>query len=183
MIVEIEEQALNKKVQSGDSNAMNSLISGYYQSVFAFFYKNTSNYHQPKDLTQEVFIKMVAGISSYRLKTPFKNWLFTIASNHLKNYYRTQSRHPKCVELSEEYIAKNNSMADIAAQNDISAALSHLPPEQRETIILRYYNKFSIKEISKITGARNPTKKQKMPRLFFDYRTATNGSVVSIYDS
>lgn len=158
----MEEQALIKKVQSGDSNAMNSLISGYYQSVFAFFYKNTSNFHQSKDLTQEVFIKMVAGISSYRPKTPFKNWLFTIASNHLKNYYRTQSRYPECVELSEEYIAINNSMADIAAQNDIRTALSRLPPEQRETIILRYYNEFSIKEISRITGAREPTVKARI---------------------
>lgn len=158
----MEEQSLIKKVQSGDGEAMTALIRGYYTPIFAFFYKNTSNYHQSKDLTQEVFIKMVAGISSYRPKTPFKNWLFTIASNHLKNYYRTLSRHPECVEIPEEYIATNDPTTDIAAENDVRAALYRLPPEQRETIILRYYNEFSIKEISKITGAKETTVKARI---------------------
>ncbi len=158
----MEEQALIKKVQSGDDNAMNSLISGYYQSVFAFFYKNTGNYHQSEDLTQEVFIKMAAGISSYRPKMPFKNWLFTIASNHLKNYYRTLSRRPGCVELFDEYVAADNDIADFGVKNDIKAALEHLPPEQKEAVILRYYNDFSIKDISKITGAKETTVKARI---------------------
>lgn len=158
----MDEQALIKKVQSGDDEAMNNLISGYYQSIFAFFYKNTSNYHQSKDLTQEVFIKMVAGISKYRPKTPFKNWLFTIASNHLKNYYRTLSRHPECVEITDEYITMTNDISDVGVETDIKSALSHLPPEQREAVILRYYNEFSIKEISRITGAMETTVKARI---------------------
>lgn len=158
----MEEQALIKKVQSGDDDAMNSLISGYYQSIFAFFYKNTGNYHQSKDLTQEVFIKMVAGISKYRPKSPFKNWLFTIASNHLKNYYRTLSSHYEWTEITDECIKTTNDIANIALENDIKVALRHLPPEQRETVILRYYNDFSIKEISKITGAMETTVKARI---------------------
>lgn len=158
----MEEQVLIKKVQSGDEEAMNSLISGYYQSIFAFFYKNTGNYHQSKDLTQEVFIKMVAGISKYRPKSTFKNWLFTIASNHLKNYYRTLSRHPEWIEITDECFKTTNDIANIALESDVKVALRHLPPEQRETVILRYYNDFSIKEISKITGAKETTVKARI---------------------
>lgn len=158
----MEEQLLIKKVQNGDSEAINILISEYYQSIFAFFYKNTSNYHQSKDLTQEVFIKMMAGISRYSPKTPFKNWLFTIASNHLKNYYRTLSRRPVCVEISEEHIAVDNKIENIAIESDIKAALSSLPSEQKEAIILRYYHDFSIKDISKITGAKETTVKARI---------------------
>lgn len=104
---------------------------------------------------------MVAGISKYRPKTPFKNWLFAIASNHLKNYYRTLSRRPECVEITE-YITAADDTADIGAESDIKAALEHLPPRQRETVILRYYNDFSIKEISKITGAMETTVKARI---------------------
>ena len=158
----MEEQVLIKNIQNGDSDAMTVLIGSYYQSIFAFFYKNTSNYHQSKDLTQEVFIKMVASINSYRPKSPFKNWLFAIASNHLKNYYRTHSRQPDYVDISEEYFTSENPMAAIAAENDVKAALKRLPPEQREAVILRYYNGFSIKDISKITGAKEPTIKARI---------------------
>ncbi len=71
--MDMSEQNLVRKIQSGDKAAMNEIISKYYQPVFAFFYKNVGNYHQAKDLTQEVFMKMAAGISKYRPKTPFKN--------------------------------------------------------------------------------------------------------------
>lgn len=158
----MNEQDLIRKVQSGDSVAMNDIISNYYQSVFAFFYKNTGNYHQSKDLTQEVFIKMVSGISKYRPQTPFKNWLFTIASNHLKNYYRTLSRSPKYGELTEEYAANDHDLTNIAIESDLKAALALLPPEQKEAVILRYYHDFSIKDISKITGTKETTVKARI---------------------
>ncbi len=159
------ENDLIKKAQDGDEDALNSLITNYYQAVFAYFYKNTSQYHQSKDLTQEVFIKMVSGISRYKPKASFKSWLFTIASNHLKNYYRLLSRHPEDLELSDDILTNESvtsEINEIQMRNDIKVALSHLPSEQRETVILRFYNDFSIKEISKITGAMETTVKARI---------------------
>ena len=158
----VNENDLIKKVQSGDENAMNLLISDYYHSVFAYFYKNTNKYHQSKDLTQEVFIKMVSGISKYKSKAPFKSWLFTIASNHLKNYYRSRSRHPEHLDFSEDIPINEPIISRMEIIADISQALVNLPPEQKETIILRFYNDFSIKEISKITGATETTVKARI---------------------
>ena len=158
----MKENDLIKKVQSGDENAMNILITNYYQSVFAYFYKNTSRYHQSKDLTQEVFIKMVSGISRYKPRASFKSWLFTIASNHLKNYYRLLSRHPEYLELSDDIPTSDHTVSDIEIKNDLKEALYHLPPEQKETVILRFYNDFSIKEISKITGVMETTVKARI---------------------
>ena len=158
----MSEQNLVRKIQSGDKAAMNEMISKYYQPVFAFFYKNVGNYHQAKDLTQEVFMKMAAGISKYRPKTPFKNWLFTIASNHLKNYYRTISRRPENYELFEDYPAPDNEVDKILILSDTQAALTRLPIEQKEAVILRFYYGFSIHDISKITGAKESTVKARI---------------------
>ncbi|MDE6686230.1 MAG: RNA polymerase sigma factor [Lachnospiraceae bacterium] len=162
MVAGVKENDLIKDVQSGSREAMNILIGNYYQAVFAYFYKNTSKYHQSKDLTQEVFIKMVSGISRYRPKASFKSWLFTIASNHLKNYYRLLSRHPEYLEISEDVPASETVVSEVEIKNDIKEALAHLPPEQKETIILRFYNDFTIKEISKITGAMETTVKARI---------------------
>lgn len=158
----MKENDLIKKVQDGDEEAMNSLITNYYQAVFAYFYKNTSQYHQSKDLTQEVFIKMVSGISRYKPKASFKSWLFTIASNHLKNYYRLLSRRPEYLELSDDISTNEPGTSEIEMKNDIKEALSRLPSEQRETVVLRFYNDFSIKEISKITGTKETTAKARI---------------------
>lgn len=158
----MKENDLIKNVQSGSRDAMNILIGNYYQAVFAYFYKNTSKYHQSKDLTQEVFIKMVSGISRYKPKASFKSWLFTIASNHLKNYYRLLSRHPEYLEISEDIPTSETIVPEIEIKSDMEKALDHLPPEQKEAVILRFYNDFTIKEISKITGTMETTVKARI---------------------
>ncbi|MCM1217580.1 MAG: RNA polymerase sigma factor [Lachnospiraceae bacterium] len=162
MEAQVQETEWVKSAQRGDENALNNLISSYYQPVFAYFYKNTGSYHQSKDLTQEVFIRMAAGISRYKPRAAFKSWLFTIASNHLKNYYRTLSRHPECMELSEEMEAGGAETYKADLKNDVEAALAHLPPEQKEAVILRFYSGFTIKEISGITGALETTVKARI---------------------
>lgn len=158
----VKELDLIRKAQIGNEEALNTLIGEYYQPVFAYFYKNTNHYHRSKDLTQEVFIKMVASISKYKPTAPFKSWIFTIASNHLKNHYRTSSRHPECLELPEDIPAIDASVEKIGMAEDIQTALEHLPPKQKEAIILRYYYDFSIKEIAKITSTIEPTVKARI---------------------
>lgn len=158
----MEETDLIRSVQSGNEDAMSNLINSYYQAIFAYFYKNTNQYHQSKDLTQEVFIKMISGISRYKPKASFKSWLFTIASNHLKNYYRTLSRHPEYVGLSDDIVTEESTIIGAEMKKDINIALSHLPLEQRESIILRFYNDFSIKEIARITGVMETTVKARI---------------------
>ena len=162
MEVRVKETDLVRSAQRGDENALNHLINSYYQSVFAYFYKNTGRYHQSKDLTQEVFIKMVTGISRYKPRAPFKSWLFTIASNHLKNYYRTISRHPEQMELSDEIAVSRSGASEADMKSDIEAALEQLPAEQKEAIILRFHSGFTIKEISGITGAMETTVKARI---------------------
>lgn len=158
----MEEYLFIKKAQRGDKEALSSLIAFYYRPVYTYFYKNTDQYHLSMDMTQEVFIKMAAGISGYKPRAPFKSWLFTIASNHLKNYYRTASRRPGLSELSEDIPADISVTSRVEIRCDIQKALEGLPPEQRETVILRFYNEFSVKEIAKITGAMETTVKARI---------------------
>lgn len=80
----MDERELLDKARKGGMT-MEALITAYHRRVFAFFYKNTGDYPQSKGLPQEAFVKMVGGISGYRPQKPFKNWLFTITSNHFKD--------------------------------------------------------------------------------------------------
>lgn len=105
---------------------------------------------------------MISGISRYKPKASFKSWLFTIASNHLKNYYRTLSRHSEYVGLSDDIIAEESAIIVAEMKKDMNIALSRLPQEQRESIILRFYNDFSIREIARIMGVMETTVKARI---------------------
>lgn len=159
----MSEKELIESIQSGNKKALNILIEQYYQLIFGYFYKATGrDYHLSKDLTQEVFIKMVVSIEKYKYKTEFKNWLFTIASNHLKNYWRGVNRQPVYCELKEEVESSGNNIEQKVKEAEMINALNTLPKEQREVVILRYYSGFQIKEIAKITKTKESTVKMRI---------------------
>lgn len=105
---------------------------------------------------------MISSISRYKHRSQFKSWLFTIASNHLKNYYRFRFRHPEPEELDENTpeIFDEATKADL--RNDVQEALLNLPVEQKEAIVLRYYQGFTFREIAEITGENESTIKARV---------------------
>ena len=156
------EKELIRRVQAGDASALEALIASYYPLVLGYFFRNTRDSHLSKDLTQEVFIKVAAGIGQYRAYRPFKNWLFAICSNHLKNHWRTLARAPDFTELTENVVSHDRMIDQVTVKNDVAAMLQRLPAEQREAVILRFYGEFTIREIAAITGAKVPTVKARI---------------------
>lgn len=156
------EKELIRHIQAGDTSAFERLIVTYYPDVLGYFLKNTRNSHLAKDLTQEVFIKVAAGICRYKPHRPFRNWLFAVCSNHLRNHWRAASRAPCFTELSETMASGTRELDEVAEKSDIAATLQKLPPEQREAVILRFYCEFTTKEIARITGAKETTVKARI---------------------
>lgn len=165
-----DEAAWIQNVQNGGEEALACLIERYYHAVYTYFYKNTGQYHQSMDLTQEVFMKVAAAIGRYRPRASFQSWLFKIASNHLKNYYRSLARRPREQGFSGELTQKFPAApAETAAEenaveqkSDLANALARLPAAQREAVLLRFYHDFSVKEIAKITGVPQTTVKARI---------------------
>ena len=156
------EKELIRRAQSGDQSALESLVTAYYPTVLGYFFRNTRDSHLSNDLTQEVFIRVAAGIGRYKPYAPFKNWLFAICSNHLKNHWRSLSRAPDFSELSESMVSPDRRMDAVAEKSDLAAVLQRLPAQQREAVILRFYGEFSIREIAKMTGAKETTVKARI---------------------
>lgn len=156
------ERELIRRIQAGDPLAFEELVTAYYPAVLGYFFRNTRDSHLSKDLTQEVFIKVAAGIGRYKPYVPFKNWLFTICSNHMKNHWRRLSRTPDFTALPESMVSHDRRLEEVAAQHDIAAVLQRLPAEQREAVILRFYGEFTMREIATITGAKETTVKARI---------------------
>jgi len=157
----VDEMKTIDRIKHGDRQAMDTLINAYYQSVFAYFYHYTAKRDFSMDLTQEVFIKVITTIGEYQNKGKLKSWLFTIAVNHLRNHWKYQSRHYEC-EFDENSELVYDSWNDVSNNIDIHTALSKIPSEQREAIILKYYLGFTSKEISKMIRVKEPTVKARI---------------------
>lgn len=163
------DEQLIMEINSGSQAAMEVLTKRYYKQVYAYLYRKTGDNHTAYDLTQDVFIKMMRNLSSYSSKGTFRNWLFTIAINCSRDYFRSAAfRHEACAAEFQEHDqqSKGDTVSYIfenkETRKQLRGAIQELPDSQSEVILLKYYHDLKIREISVITGANENTVKSRL---------------------
>lgn len=81
-----ELQALVDKATAGDKKALETLVTGVQDIVFNLSLRMLGTFADAEDATQDILLKMITHLSSFRGDSSFTTWVFSIAANHLKNY-------------------------------------------------------------------------------------------------
>ncbi len=160
----LSEDILVQQAIDGNQAAFTQLYDGYFDKIYRYIYFRVKNQPEAEDLTQEVFIKALRGISSYKSgKAPFASWLFRIAHNQVIDHIRKDIKN-KTTSLNEASSAVGNADPVTMTEQksdieELTEALKHLPPAQGEVISLRFIAGLSIAEAAKILGKREGTVK------------------------
>ncbi len=88
-----ELQALVDKATAGDGKALETLIAGVQDMVFNLSLRMLGTFADAEDATQDILLKMITHLSSFRGDSSFTTWVFRIAANHLKNYKKHMFAH------------------------------------------------------------------------------------------
>ena len=88
------DQVLVERVQNGDKNAFNLLVTKYQQKVMNLVSRYVKNQADVQDVTQEAFIKAYRALANFRGDSQFYTWLYRIAVNTAKNHLMSGSRKP-----------------------------------------------------------------------------------------
>ncbi len=81
-----ELQALVDKATAGDKKSLETLVAGVQDMVFNLSLRMLGTFADAEDATQDILLKMITHLSSFRGDSAFTTWVFRIAVNHLKNY-------------------------------------------------------------------------------------------------
>ena len=147
-----------------DDSVRNSILSAV-PSLRAFAISLCGNVDRADDLVQETMLRAIANIDSFQPGTNMAAWLFTILRNHFRSEYRKRRRE---VEDADGHHA--DSLKQQPEQhghielNEFRAALSQLPPDQREALILVGASGFSYEEAAHICGCAVGTIKSRVNR-------------------
>lgn len=136
-----------RKAQSGDVESMNRLFDRYYDAVYSYCYRHVKHKETAQDLTQEVFLRVCRTMGDYRHYGKFENFLYVIAGNLCKDYYK------KCVVYSLDELEVPKTETGFARSEDqivMEQAITALPELEREIVYLRFYQDLKIKDIAKI---------------------------------
>lgn len=144
--------ALVELARSGDKDAFGLLYDHYQASVYRFLYYRTRSQTLAEDLTSETFFRALRSMNNFRWQgKDFGAWLMTIARNLTTDHFKSGRTR---LELTTEDMAPHDDATE-GPENAVIAgltnevllkALTELPVEQRECLIMRFLQGLSIAE-------------------------------------
>lgn len=129
----------------------------YYSQIYRYILKKISNPSDAEDITMETFASCYKNFESFdSKKASFSTWIYVIANNKLKNYYRDQKFSE---ELDENIISQFNFEDDILTatyisemRKELAVALNQLPEIQKTIVIHKFFNNKTANDIALIVG-------------------------------
>jgi len=157
---------------NGEVLAFDELYERYSKRMMVYFTRMLNfNKIAAEDALQDLFLKIAEAPEKFDRNRSFKTWIFSVASNSCKNYYR----HKQVVSASREellYIEtgiNENSFLRLAAKIDagefrkmLEEILEELPLEKREAFILKYQEEKTIAEIAFIQNCPEGSVKSRL---------------------
>lgn len=136
------------------ADQFSELYETYKKNIYSYLLKNTGHPQIAEELTHDTFIKAFKSLKKFRGESTLKTWLFTIARNTYRSYYKKNSTRYEINNdlIDEQWADKNDDYKRLEQQVSISAILSKLSEKDRMFILLRNQQGMSYREIGDITG-------------------------------
>ena len=158
--------------KNNDKLYQSTLYIKYYYTVLNVCKKYTKNLHEAEDLTQNIFLKLMNKIDTFKGKSPaqFTSWLKMLSKNSVIDSIR---KRQNIYDISEhELNGLNVDFIDIDAidnfeeimSNDINIAISKLSPKYKKVFQLFYIQNYSHNEIADELGINVSTSKTNLLR-------------------
>jgi RNA polymerase sigma-70 factor, ECF subfamily len=147
------------------SNQFRDDLLAAIPSLRAFGLSLTSRGDRADDLVQETLMKAWKYHESFTAGTNMKAWLYTILRNEFYTQIRKRKREVEDADgLHSNKVAVHGDQEGHLDMADLTIALSKLPEDQREAIVLVGASGFSYEEAAKICGCAVGTIKSRVNR-------------------
>lgn len=121
------------------------------------------NKQETEDIVQEVYIRVIRSYHNFKGDSSEKTWLFSIARHVTYDYFRKLKRKRNRLisffnwSKADETLSSNHPLPEEVALLDdemkrLYNCLDHCTIDQKQVIILRYLQEFTIQETSDILG-------------------------------
>ncbi|MCL5784604.1 MAG: RNA polymerase sigma factor [Patescibacteria group bacterium] len=154
--------------QKGDKDAFGKIYHLFNKRIYRYCYFNLGNSHQAEDICQETFLKAWKSLSSITLSAggSLQAYLFRIARNCIIDLSRKKKELP--LEQAKNVEASDTADGNLDRQEkirEVQLALSALKEEEKQLMILRFFEELSFAEIAKILNTREGALRVKAHRV------------------
>jgi RNA polymerase sigma-70 factor (ECF subfamily) len=171
------------------TETFDELFQAYEQKIFNLVYRLVGDYEDAADLTSDTFVRALRGYDRFRGDAHPYTWLYRIALNLCKNYFRQQRHRSRVhsfsldspVSTTEGMVAREMEDGSPTLQQQVEAkelggqvqkCLLNLRPDLRALILLRDLQGLSYREMGSILGCSEKAVKSRLFRARVQLREA-----------
>jgi RNA polymerase sigma-70 factor (ECF subfamily) len=160
----ISDSQLLESYAAGDRSAISLLIERHKRRVTDYIVMMVKDRDVADDIFQEAILKVVKVIDEGRYidNGKFLSWVLRIAHNQVIDHFRHTKQENKINEADAGYDILGtmkfagdtfeDKMVHDQINEDLRRIIDHLPEEQRDVVLMRYFDNMSFKEIAEESG-------------------------------
>ena len=157
-------------VMAGNRAAFGGLVDRYQDRMMAYAVHMGCDRDEAADVVQDGMVRAYKHLARCGDPDRFAGWLFRIVGNVCRTRLKRRDKHhtieihglesglPATSAGPEAFTEASSTRAEV------SAALSRVPPDQREALVLKYLHGLSLTEMVSLTGASASALKMRLKR-------------------
>ena len=160
---QMSDQELIRTYISGNQSAFEVLLKRHKDQIFTKIFLMVKDRDVANDVFQDTCIKVVQTLQrgKYNEEGKFLPWVLRIAHNLVIDHFRRSNKMPAVRSDGENDVFATIGRDELNAEDQIvrdqimgqvKGLLKHLPPEQKEVVVMRLYYKMSFKEIAEMNN-------------------------------
>lgn len=159
---------LIQAMAAGDISALDALYVKYSPALLGFLINRTGDRQLAEEILQDVMLSAWQSASTFRLESKVKTWLLVIARNKAVNAHRRKQINE--IGLNDEVEMHNHDTSPLervmrkSEQTSVREAISHLPAQHKEILVLVFYHQLSGPEIAEVLDISIGTVKSRLHR-------------------
>jgi RNA polymerase sigma-70 factor (ECF subfamily) len=164
------ERLVIEACQQGDREAFRLLFESYKDKVYsiALYYLN-GNDASAKDITQQVFLKLITRMGQFRSEADFTTWLYRLVANECIDEHRKRRRLISFGDAAEvddmvEKKSHEERYFQLEVADSVKTAIAGLKPKLRMAILLKYFEELSYDEMARVLGCSTGTVASRLNR-------------------
>ena len=159
-------------VSSKDPMLFKVLYERYIFKVFNTCLSFSNNNQEAEDICQDVFLKLLDKIHTFKGASKFSTWLYSFTYNHCVNYFhrnkvkKFEKNTSNIEQICNEVIAQSSDedLVQMIKLEKLNEALELIPFEDKQILILKYQEFKSVKDLMDLHNAGESAIKMRLKR-------------------
>lgn len=165
-----DEELIDQILHQQNQQHINTLYNRYADKVYRKCLSFVKDDAAAEDLAHDVFIKVLLNLSSFKGRSKFSSWLYSVTYNFCIDHLRKKNRLP--IDALEDKAVQVVNAADIENADELNHIkadrlknlLEQIKTEEKMILLMKYSDDLSLKEIQEILKISESAVKMRLKR-------------------